>query len=250
VGERHADGAADQRQEQALEQQAADDPTASRPERRAHGELLLAPLGPHEQQRRHVRAGDEQHDADRAHDDPEHVADVAHHLGVQGSQRRRDPEQLVDARVDALGSRPAAHPDRHHPADVGVGFLHGDARLQTRDPLEAEAGQDQRAAIEPQREDQIGVRVEDPEARRHHADDFPGLALDDDGAADDGWIAAEAALPVAVREHHPGRPTGPLIGLRQPPADDRRDAERLERAVRQIDATHFFRFTCAGHVRR
>ena len=60
-----------------------------------------------------------------------------------------------------------------------------------------------------------------------------GLALDDDGAADDGRIAAEAALPVAVREHHPGLPAGLLIGLRQPSADDGRDAKRLERAVRR-----------------
>ena len=128
--------------------------------------------------------------------------------------------------------------------------LQGDARLQARDPLEAEARQHQRAAVEPQRDDQVGVRVEDAEARRHHAHDFPGLALDDDATPDDGRIAAEAALPVAVREHHSGWPAGLLIGVRQPSADGRRDAERLERAVRHVHATHLFRLACPGHRRR
>ena len=49
-------------------------------ERGMDRELLLTPFGADQEEIRDVRAGDEQHDADRAEQHPEHPADVADHV--------------------------------------------------------------------------------------------------------------------------------------------------------------------------
>ena len=156
---------------------AADDSARSRAERRAHRQLLLPPLRPHQQQIRHVGAGDQQHDADGR---PSPSRGRCPRCRRPRACRDEEPARsasFVDARVDARGGRPGVHPDRHHPRDVGVRLGERHARLQARDPLKAEAWQDQPAAIESRTARSVGVRIEHTEALGHHAHDFPRARL-------------------------------------------------------------------------
>ncbi len=75
------------------------------------------------------------------------------------TKRRRDAPALVDPWIDARGRRPRAHPDRHHPRDVGAGLRDRHARLQPGDGLKAEAwkrhaGCDRRRAAGSRRDEQ------------------------------------------------------------------------------------------------
>ena len=80
-GEAEAQGPADAAEHDALDEQLTDDAPAGRAEGDPHGELAGAMRGAREQQVRDVRAGDEQHEADRTHHREEHdssgAADVS-----------------------------------------------------------------------------------------------------------------------------------------------------------------------------
>ena len=78
----------------ALHQQLAGDPSRAGAERRAHRELLLPRLGADQQQVGDVRARDEQHHADRAHQHPQHALDVADEVVLQRPDVRRDARLL------------------------------------------------------------------------------------------------------------------------------------------------------------
>ena len=66
-------------------------------------------------------------------------------------------------------------------------------------------------AIERERHQDIEVVVDDAEAARHDTDNRARLGIDDDGAADDGTVAAEAPLPVSIAEHDVLWAVGDLI---------------------------------------
>ena len=51
------------------------------------------------------------------------------------------------------------------------------------------------------------------ELPRQYADDLVRRAIDDEGLADNARSAAEAALPVGVRENHGSGATGPIVGF-------------------------------------
>ena len=81
VGEEEAQAAADDGEDQALEQKLPDDAPAGSAERRSHADLPRAGSRAREQEIGDVRASDEQDEADGAHHGPEHrlgrAADVA-----------------------------------------------------------------------------------------------------------------------------------------------------------------------------
>ena len=79
--EREADGAADQRERQALREQFPGDAPPAGAECRVDGELLLPAFGAHQKQVRDVGARDQQDDADRAEQNPEYLADIADDVG-------------------------------------------------------------------------------------------------------------------------------------------------------------------------
>ena len=83
--QQEAHGASHEGQEQVLRQQLGEDPPAARAERRADGHLPHAGGAPREEQARHVRAGDEEHEAHGAEKDQERRAHLARDLGVQGN---------------------------------------------------------------------------------------------------------------------------------------------------------------------
>ena len=91
VGERGADGAADQRDDQRLRHQLPGHAPGFGAEREADRQLLLPRLGAHQEQVGDVRARDQQHEADRAEQNPQHRADVADHINSSG--RTSDPNR-------------------------------------------------------------------------------------------------------------------------------------------------------------
>ena len=69
-----------------------------------------------------------------------------------------------------------------------------------------------------QRRPNVDARIDELEISRQHADDGPGGAVDRDSAIDDAGIAAEAALPEAVRDdRHAVLPADFLVGVERPP---------------------------------
>ncbi len=250
VRERQAQQAAGASEDRALDQQPADDPSPAGAEGRTHRQLLLPPFGPYEQQAGDVGAGDEHHDPDRSHQHPQRSRDVADDVLRERTERRRDAPGLVDARVDGWRGGPRRHPDRHHARHIGAGVRDRDPRLQPRHGLQPEARQRQAAAVDPERHDEVGLDVDDAEPFGHDADDLARARLNRDASSDDGAIAAEAAPPITVAEHHDARRTRDLIGGRQRASEHRLDAERRERAVGRPQAAHLLRLGDAGDGRR
>ena len=78
-----AQRAADQRQQHIFGQQLPHDAAAGRAHRRADRDLAFSRGGPHEQQVRDVRAGDEQHEGDGANQHEQRRPDVADHPFLQ-----------------------------------------------------------------------------------------------------------------------------------------------------------------------
>ncbi len=95
---------------------------------------------------------------------------------------------------------------------------------------------------------QRSAAEEQTHVRRHHADDGDAAAVELNGAADDGRIAGEAALPETVaqdRDRVVSLRTF-IVGERAP--DQRRDAERREEVGRDVHADDFFRRARSGQV--
>jgi hypothetical protein len=229
--EPEAEQATHEREQHALDEQAPDDSAPFSAERRPNGEFLLSSVGPHEQEVRHIGARHEHHDADRSHQHPEHVGDVADDILLQGSEGGRNAEALVHLPIDTLRGWPRGHPERHHPGDVGIRLFDGHAGFQPRDALVAEARQHLFAAVELRRQDEIAFVACDPEAGWQDAHDFGRDAINDNTPADDVRRATEAPLPIATVQHRGIRFAHGLIGRVERAAQDRGDAERLQRAV-------------------
>jgi hypothetical protein len=85
-GSDEAGGPAEQAEQGALGEELADQAGAARAERRPDGDLARARLRPRQQQVRHVDAGDQQHEADRAKQHEERLPDVAHHPLMQAAR--------------------------------------------------------------------------------------------------------------------------------------------------------------------
>jgi hypothetical protein len=226
-----AERAADEAEHQALMQQFARDAPPARPERGPSGELLLAALDPHEQQVRNVGARNEQDDPDRAHEHPEHIADVADHALLQRLERRRDARTLEHAAIEPERRRPRLEPDRHQAADVGIGLLERHPWFEPRQSLKAEVTQDDARTIEPLRQDYVDVGVEEAEARGHDADDGAGDRVDGHRSSDNRGITAEPPLPVSVHEDDGFRRSRRVVFAGEPSPQRRRDAECLKDAV-------------------
>jgi hypothetical protein len=224
-----------------LEDRGATQAPDSRAERRSHRKLVLSHRGPDQEQVRDVGASDHEHDADRDHDDPQQVTDLADDVLLQRAHGRRDaPDIRVDARVAARGRRPRLLPERDHARDVGVRVCDGHPGLQTRDPEKREVRQLRLDALELHRaQQQIGFGVGYAKPRRHHPGDLAQPCIDVQRAPHDARVAAETALPIAVAQHDLRNVAGLASG--EPTADQRLNAERLEHADGDGDPRHLLR---------
>jgi hypothetical protein len=153
----------DETEDDALGKQFVRDPSAARAKRRPDRQLLLAALRALEQQVRHVRAGDQQHEADGPHQYPQHRADVANDLSFQQPQVRLEPGLLEHLHAVALERREPGEADRDQPCDVCGCLLERGARLQARDPGVIELTEKHLRAIEPHRQNQRRLPIEEPE---------------------------------------------------------------------------------------
>ena len=244
--QQEAHGAPHEGQEQVLRQQLGEDPPAARAERRADGHLPHAGGAPREEQARHVRAGDEEHEAHGAEKDQEGRAHLARDLGVQGN----DPDAPARVAIRELGGE--GRSDRRHfrlrrrgrLARLQPGDRRGVAAALLRAFLGEHHGRPEVRGLSGER----SRLQEEAETRRHDADDRDGTAVDLDGPPDDGRIAAEAALPEAVAEDHDLIvPVGTFVG-REGAAEHRRDAEGREEARHDELRDELLRPAVAGEV--
>ena len=93
----HAGSATETRQHDALDDQLPKQPTASGTERGAHCDFLLAINGTREQQVCDIRAGNQQHERDRAHEHQQSGTHVLHELIAQSRHAR--PHLAVERRI-------------------------------------------------------------------------------------------------------------------------------------------------------
>src|SRR5262249_18559866 len=82
------------------------------------------------------------------------------------------------------------------------------------------------AAPQAEQRPEIGAE-QDLEVGGDDADDGEGVAVERDGAADEGGVAAEAGAPEALAQHNDGR-TIAHVSRSEGPAGDRPDAEPVE----------------------
>ena len=159
----------------------------------ANAHLGLPPGRTGEQQVGYVRAGDEQHEADR---------------------RQQDERRIPHLRDDDFMEAP--HPRRHvgvglwshllgapgDPGQLGLGLRGGDAGPQTPGRgEEARAGRLQLPWREIERQPELCARRSQREPRGHDADDDVRLAIDRDRLPDETWIRSKATSPQTIAEH-------------------------------------------------
>ena len=197
--EQQSQCAAQQPEHEALHQQLPRETSAAGAERRPDGELVMPVLRAHEHEVRDVRAGDHEHDPDRAHQHPQHVADVAHQLLLERPHQR--------CRSDANAERSMPGNEGHASSQIGsmramsaLALLHRDARRQPGEAFEVEPAERQRRRIDAHGQDEIRSLVEEAEACRHDADHHSRTRVDGDLPADDRRVSAESPCPIAIHE--------------------------------------------------
>ena len=239
---------AGQGQEQALGEHLAEQRPAARAERGAEGELRAPRRAAREQQVGHVGAGDQQDQADGAEQQDQRRASVLDDVVLQ----RDDPnphlrggvlgELLAELRRDSihlrlgLGQRHVA-PD---PAEHGE-----EGEVPRRGLLVVEL--DRREELRVGHEEPLGGQVQ-PEARWQDPDHLVGDAVYLDRASHQAGVAAVAAEPEPVAEHHHVRPAGHLfIGCEGAP-QHRLHAEQREEVGGDRGEVHPLRLAIAGEV--
>src|SRR5262249_15653367 len=90
-----------------------------------------------------------------------------------------------------------------------------------------------------------GAKVE---GWREHADDGGDLVVEPDGAADDGWVGGEAALPESVGEDDRWAAVPAAFGGDEVAAKDRLDAEEAEEVLRDADPDEALGVARADHI--
>ena len=209
-------------------------PTAA--QRRADGQLALAQRRPHQQQVRHIRAGDQQQKNDRAHQRQQRGTHLFHDMLVHRFQADDEARCLLDSELLAQIGGHAIH--------SRLRLLARDAVLQTPDgsPLHVVAvgvivGE---TAREPDVRPRLNVgvgRKQQFEAGLQHAHDLRAALPADrarHGMPDDVGIRPEAPLPVRVaQDRHLRQAYGRLRGRR---SGGRRGGLRLSIAVVEVAA--------------
>jgi len=231
VGEQEAEGAPRQREQETFEHQLTRDSTPARPERGSHGQLLLPPLRTDQEEVRDVRAGDQQHDAHRGEQDPQHRAHVADHVLGERTDPRAQPDVLEhSAREPRRGGEAVEH-HRDHPGHVRVRLLDADPRLQPRDRLVAEVPDEHLGPVEAEGQQHVGVAVEEAKAARQDPDDLARLSVHDHLLPHRIGLRSERPLPVGVAQHHPFGRGGRVVFGRERPAQVGAHAQNREEGV-------------------
>ena len=132
--------AAGDRQQHAFGHELPEQPAAAGAKRRAHRELAVTCLGARQQQVREVRAGDQQHEADRGLQHPDRAAGAAEDLLLHGFIWRMWPPILSQRNEDVpsvAGVTPTRSPQFcDQRVQLRLRRLRGDAVLQPADQIE------------------------------------------------------------------------------------------------------------------
>src|SRR5580692_4542948 len=246
-GERKPGSASHHAEHDAFEQKVANDAPTAGAKRGADGKLLMAAFSADKKKIGDIRAGDQEHDADRSHQDPEQLADVSNDILTEGTNLGANAGLVKQLYAEAWRRRKAGPHGRDHARDVGVGGFKGNSGLEPSDAIVAELAEGSFAAIELERQKELGLfAVEKTEAAGHDADDLMRLAVEGDSTADDGAIGAETALPIAVAEHDSIGRVGGNVGAVEPAAQHGRDAEDGKHAVRDVERLNLLRAGLSG----
>src|SRR5262245_15742948 len=222
---------AEERQQQAFGQQLPRQPETARAQCRAHGEFLAPRLAARERQIGHVGAGDEQDEADRAQQQPERSANIAHHF----IQQRRDEDghlvvldrilapqrggDLIELRLRLFDGNALFQAPHHHQEVVAtLSLIFRQAR---RRPDFVSRGK--------------------LKLRRRNADDRMRFSVELDGFSDDRFLAAKAATPQTGADDGDARRPGSVIRREKKAPAFRFEAEELKEIGRDVTTHQSFR---------
>ena len=236
VGQCDTSCAAGERDDEALREQRSCDAAAAGAERDTHCQFLTACFPAHQEQVGNIAAGDEQHDADRGHQNPQDIADVANDIGGKRTH--------VGAQFESGEVR---WKERNHATEIGIGLSEGDTRLQAREGLEPEADTARRVVGQWQRRHDLGPRAQKLEGCWQYADHLGGRAANDEGLADDRVSGTKAALPIAVGEQHPHWTTEPVVLRIETTANDRLHSQQWQHRGGDLQCLDTFRVATAGN---
>ena len=105
-------------------------------------------------------------------------------------------------------------------------------------------------AIESQGHQQRDFLIHELERRRQDADDFAGIAIHHDAAAQNRAVSAEARFPIAVGEHHGAVAFRVVIGGGEAASQGGLHIQNGEQAMGHGQDGDFFRLGEAGYARR
>jgi hypothetical protein len=159
-----------------------------------------------------IGAGDEHHESDGRHDNPQNTPYIADDLLLERVEIRRNAPDAVVVRVSARAVRPGIHPDRDEVGDVGVGLLDGYTRFEVADAVVAERCKFLMDGIKRERQEEVALVIRNAKVPRHDADDRMRLGINLEDTADDRRIASKAALPITVAQHDSPGPARVLVG--------------------------------------
>ncbi len=198
--EHHSERATSESERQALRQQSDSHTAAACSHRPPNGKLLLAALGPHQQQIRHVGPRHEQDNRRGSKKHPERPAHISNHRFGERTNVRCQTDGVPHGLRDARHQRKLRDDERNHAGDIVIGLSERHIAFQSSDAVRRERKRARRRSVEPHRQDQLRIRVEEPEGRREHADDLARLTIEDKRLPDGVRRSTERLLPVAVRQ--------------------------------------------------
>src|SRR5882762_8974656 len=185
IGQAQPDHAAEQAEDDALQEQLGGDPAAAGAQRSAHGQLLPSSFDADQQQVGHVGAGNQQYHADRTHQNPQHLADVSHDILLQGAQVRPNVRLFKKFEAETGRGRKSAHHNGNHAGNVGAGLREGDAGLQPCDCFVAEVSEENFVAVKLEGQEHGGIfAVQKVKPLREYPDDLARLPVDHNVASD------------------------------------------------------------------
>jgi hypothetical protein len=193
--------------------------------RGSYGELAMTGLGACEQEIGKVRAGDEQHEADRGLQhpdrDPRRADDLLlHRLHLQRVCIRREHMVLGPGPLTPCGDERG---ELRLCLRRGQAILHAGDQVEGVTPPVLTIG-----GIEIERQPQLDAIVHDVETRWHDADDFALDTVDLDRGADDVRSGGERRLPQLARENDQPRAVDSGLIASEPAAGSRRHCQCFE----------------------
>ena len=207
---------------------------------------LPAPLGAHEQQVGDVRARNDQHDANRSHQQPQHRPDVTDHVLPDRPHGGAEACSVEDVGVGAA----LLDPDRQHAADVRVGLSERHSRFQ---PGDSDVGMDivgqKLGTLEALRQDDCRIGAQKAERLRHDTNDQAWPRVDRHGAPDDRRAASELSLPVSVGQDHGFWCPGRVFLWREPSSECRPHADGWQRSIGHDQCRDLLGIAATGDAR-